>query len=92
MESLRDIKSPCVLVSTDLLPSDTAGLDTKKVQAFITDLGSANSHTAIMARALNVPAVVGLRSATAAIHPDDLLLVDGAKGVVCIRPESGATC
>ena len=86
VESLRDIESPCVLVSTDLLPSDTAGLDTKKVQAFITDLGSANSHTAIMARALNVPAVVGLRSATAAVHPDDLLLVDGAKGVVFIRP------
>ncbi|MFL2876475.1 MAG: phosphoenolpyruvate--protein phosphotransferase [Pontiellaceae bacterium] len=86
VESLRDIESPCVLVTTDLLPSDTAGLDAKKVQAFITDLGSANSHTAIMARALNVPAVVGLRIATSAIHPDDLLLVDGAKGVVFIRP------
>jgi len=86
VESLRDIETPCVLVSYDLLPSDTAGLDREKVKAFITDLGSASSHTAIMARALNVPAVVGLRSATAAVHPDDRVLVDGARGVVFVCP------
>ena len=86
VENLHTIDTPCILVSNDLLPSDTAGLDVNKVKAFITDLGSANSHTAIMARALNVPAVVGLRNITAAVQSDDLLLVDGAKGIVYINP------
>ena len=86
VENLHTIDTPCILVSNDLLPSDTAGLDVNKVKAFITDLGSANSHTAIMARALNVPAVVGLRNVTSAVQSDDLLLVDGAKGIVYINP------
>ena len=86
VENLHTIDTPCILVSNDLLPSDTAGLDVNKVKAFITDLGSANSHTAIMARALNVPAVVGLRNVTVAVQSDDLLLVDGAKGIVYINP------
>ncbi len=80
------ISEACVAVAHDLLPSDTADLDRRFVQAFLTDLGSASSHTAIMARALSIPAVVGLHNVTALIRSGDTVLVDGSKGLVFIRP------
>jgi len=62
-------------------------LNTAKVMGFITDVGGRTSHTAIMAQALEIPAVVGLEHATALVQDGDLLIVDGGSGVVVINPE-----
>ena len=59
---LSDLKDPCIVISRDLSPSQTAMLDKRKVIGFATDAGSRTSHTAIMARSLRIPAVVGLQS------------------------------
>lgn len=83
---LREIDDECIVVCNDLLPSDTAGLNANKVKAFVTDLGSITSHTAIMARALMVPAIVGLNNITEKVSSGDIILIDGAKGMVFINP------
>ena len=62
---LRHLKEPCILVSHDLTPSNTAQLDKRNVLGFVTDVGSKTSHTAIMARSLRIPAIVGLKDASA---------------------------
>ena len=84
--NLKDINEECVVIAEDLLPSDTAGLNTDKVKAFVTELGSITSHTAIMARALMVPAIVGLSNITEKVNNDDIILIDGSKGIVFINP------
>ncbi|MEE9369513.1 MAG: phosphoenolpyruvate--protein phosphotransferase [Pontiella sp.] len=86
LDQMEQIKEECIVVSHDLSPSDTASIDRSKVKAFVTDLGSSTSHTAIMAKALEVPAVVGLHNITAVVATGDLLLIDGAKGLVFINP------
>ena len=58
---LRHLKEPCIIISHDLTPSNTAQLDKRNVLGFATDVGSKTSHTAIMARSLRIPAVVGLK-------------------------------
>ncbi|MCA9405153.1 MAG: phosphoenolpyruvate--protein phosphotransferase [Candidatus Omnitrophica bacterium] len=75
-----------ILVSHDLSPSDTASMYNKKVLAFVTDIGGKTSHTAIMAKSLGVPAVVGLKDATLKIHNQDFIIVDGRKGLVFVNP------
>lgn len=75
-----------ILVAKDLSPSDTAQLQKEHVLAFLTDLGGKTSHTAIMARALEIPAVVGLREITSRIEPGVKIIVDGYAGVVVINP------
>lgn len=75
-----------VLVSEDLVPSDTAGLDRGKVLAMVTDVGSRTSHAVIMARSLQVPAVVGLHNISSQARNGDTLLVDGYEGIVIINP------
>jgi phosphotransferase system enzyme I (PtsI) len=92
-ELLRACEPPCVLVADELPPSIAAQLDWTKIQAFITDAGSRTYHTAILARSLHVPAVVGLHDATARISPGTLLIVDGGEGRVTIdpRPEAVAS-
>jgi phosphotransferase system enzyme I (PtsI) len=86
LDRIASIKEACIVVAHDLLPSDTASIDRTKVQAFVTDLGSSTSHTAIMAKALQVPAVVGLHNVSAAVANGDAVLIDGAKGLVFIHP------
>jgi len=83
---LRACDPPCVLVADELPPSVAAQLDWTKIQAFITDAGSRTYHTAILARSLHVPAVVGLHDATGQIAPGTLVIVDGAEGDVTIDP------
>ena len=61
---LRHLKEPCIIISHDLTPSNTAQLDKRNVLGFATDVGSKTSHTAIMARSLRIPAVVGLKDAS----------------------------
>jgi phosphoenolpyruvate-protein phosphotransferase (PTS system enzyme I) len=83
---LGDCEAPCVLVADELPPSIAAQLDWTKFEAFITDAGSRTYHTAILARSLHVPAVVGLHDATARIIPGTLILVDGDEGAVSVDP------
>ncbi len=86
LDQIANIREECIVVAHDLSPSDTASIDKSKVKAFVTDLGSSTSHTAIMAKALLVPAVVGLHNITAVVTSGDTLLIDGGKGLVFVNP------
>jgi phosphotransferase system enzyme I (PtsI) len=83
---LRHLAEPCILVSHDLPPSITATLDRSKVLGFATDIGSKTSHTAIMARSLQIPAVVGLRDASRHLATGDYVLLDGFNGYLVVNP------
>ncbi len=84
---LDQLKEPVILVAHDLSPSDTASMQKKHVMAFITDIGGKTSHTAIMAKSLEIPAVVGFRDATRKINAGDILIVDGTKGLAIVNPD-----
>jgi len=86
VNQIAEVSESCIVVAHDLSPSDTANIDREWVQGFVTDLGSATSHTSIMAKALAVPAVVGLHNITAAVSTNDILLIDGGKGLVVVNP------
>ena len=75
-----------VVVAHDLTPSDTAQLDRSKVVGFITNIGGRTSHAAIMARTLEIPAVLGLGDITSAVKTGDKIIVDGITGDVIINP------
>lgn len=83
---LSRIKEPCILVAVDLTPSETAQLNLEKVQGFITDIGGRTSHTSIMARSLELPAIVGTGDATQKIHQSDYLILDGVNNQIYINP------
>lgn len=85
-ETLKDLHEPAIVVSYDLSPSDTASMHKGHVIAFVTDIGGRTSHTAIMARSLEIPAIVGLEVATREIKAGDFLIVDGTHGVIEINP------
>ncbi len=87
-EITQKVPAEMIVVAHDLSPADTAQLDKKCVTGFITDAGGKTSHTAIIARALEIPAVVGLESVTRLISPGDTLIVDGCTGVVRINPDA----
>ncbi|WP_043933509.1 phosphoenolpyruvate--protein phosphotransferase [Bacillus sp. EB01] len=80
------IAEEVIVVGEDLTPSDTAQLNREFVKGFTTDIGGRTSHSAIMARSLEIPAVVGTRNATDTINNGDLVIVDGLKGEVHINP------
>jgi len=80
-----------VVVAHDLTPSETATFPRGQVLAFVTDLGGATSHTAILANALGIPAVVGMGSITSAVQPGDTIIVDGSRGRVIISPDPDTT-
>lgn len=80
-------KDPIILVAEDLTPSDTAGLSKDIVSGFITAVGGKTSHTAIMARTLEIPAIVGYRDILSHVKNDDLIAIDGYSGQVFINPE-----
>src|SRR3954468_13235667 len=83
---LRKLSEPCIIISHDLSPSRTALLDRQLVLGFATDVGSKTSHTAIMARSLRIPAVVGLKDASAALETGQYALLDGFSGTITINP------
>jgi len=85
--SLDNLKERVVVVAHDLSPSDTASMHKKNVAALLTDVGGRTSHTAIMAKSLEIPAVVGLKDATSKIEDQDLLIVDGTEGLVIVNPD-----
>jgi phosphoenolpyruvate-protein phosphotransferase (PTS system enzyme I) len=84
---LSELEENTVVVAHDLTPSDTAQLDKSKVAAFLTDIGGRTSHSAIMARTLEIPAVVGLEDITSSVKTGDTVIVDGVEGVVIINPD-----
>ncbi len=83
---LRHLKEPCILVGHDLSPSMTAQLDKKFVLGFVTDIGGKTSHTAILARSLDIPAVVGAKSISEELETGDYALLDGYNGTVVVNP------
>ena len=80
------INEEVVVVAHDLTPSDTAQLDRTYVKAFVTDIGGRTSHSAIMARSLEIPAIVGTKEITAKVKAGDILAVNGIEGDVIINP------
>ena len=85
-EELGKLEGDVIIIAHDLLPSQTATLDRKKVRGFATDVGGRTSHTAIVARAMGIPAVVGLGNITAEVSAGDTVIIDGSRGVVIINP------
>ncbi|WP_017347690.1 phosphoenolpyruvate-protein phosphotransferase PtsI [Pantoea sp. A4] len=83
---LSAIQDESILVATDLTPSETAQLNLQKVLGFITDLGGRTSHTSIMARSLEIPAIVGTGNVTATIKNGDYLILDGVNNDIYINP------
>lgn len=75
-----------VVVAHDLTPSDTAQLDRSKVVAFLTNIGGRTSHSAIMARTLEIPAIVGLGNITDTVKDGDFVIVDGIEGIAIVNP------
>lgn len=87
IKTLSDITEDVVVISKDLTPSDTAQMNRERVLAFATDMGGRTSHTAIMARSLEIPAVVGLVDMSCQVSDEDLIIVDGNSGEVHINPD-----
>lgn len=83
-----DLTEPCIVVANDLTPSDTAQLDPAKVLGVVTEIGSRTSHTAILARSLKIPAVLGLGDAIEELKPGHSVLLDGFNGSVIISPSN----
>lgn len=84
---LKDLTEKVVVVAHDLTPSETAAMHRQLVSAFVTDIGGKTSHTAIMAKSLEIPAVVGAGDATARIKTGDILIIDGSMGIVIVNPD-----
>jgi phosphotransferase system enzyme I (PtsI) len=84
---LSNLKERVIVVAYDLSPSDTATMHKKNVTAFATDIGGRTSHTAIMAKSLEIPAVVGLEILTKKVENGDDIIIDGTHGVVIINPQ-----
>ncbi|BAK95276.1 phosphoenolpyruvate--protein phosphotransferase [Tetragenococcus halophilus] len=80
------INEEVVVVAHDLAPSDTAQLDRKYVKAFVTDVGGRTSHSAIMARSLEIPAIVGSKQITDIAHEGDIIAVNGIEGTAVVNP------
>lgn len=89
IEGLSNLKDEVVVIAHNLTPAQTAKLDPEMVKGFATDVGGKTSHTAIMGRALGIPAVVGLEDIATAVVGGDLIVIDGYRGVVVIDPDEG---
>jgi phosphoenolpyruvate-protein phosphotransferase (PTS system enzyme I) len=85
-KTLAGLEAPQIVVAHNITPSDTATLNRQMVLGFGTDIGSKTSHTAIMARSLNIPAVVGLKDASARLKTGDQALLDGTNGLLILNP------
>ena len=84
---LSDMSEPAILVTHTLMPSDTLGLDRRLVLGIAADAGGKTSHTAILARASEIPAVLGLSDISRHVHAGDLVIVDGNRGTVIVNPD-----
>jgi len=80
------INEEVIVIAQDLTPSDTAQLNRQYVKGFATDIGGRTSHSAIMARSLEIPAVVGTKNVTTSVNQSDMVIIDGIEGKVIIQP------
>ncbi len=85
-EDLNRLSRDVIVIAHDLLPSQTAQLDRNRVRGFAVDVGGRTSHTAIVARAMSIPAVVGVGDVSKRVAPGDIILIDGTRGLVVINP------
>ncbi len=85
-DMLSNLKEKVIVVAYDLSPSETATMHKKNVIGFVTDIGGRTSHTAIMAKSLEIPAVVGLEVVTKRVETDDMIIVDGTHGIIIVNP------
>lgn len=86
-QKFKDIKTPVIVVSHALYPSDTIALQEKKVLGFTTDIGGKTSHTALLAQGMQLPAIVGLLNASRQIKNDEMIIIDGEQGVLIVSPD-----
>ncbi|MCK5113135.1 MAG: phosphoenolpyruvate--protein phosphotransferase [Phycisphaerae bacterium] len=86
--SIGNLNRDAIIIAHDLTPSQTAGMDRRHVKGIATDAGGATSHTAIVARALGIPAVVGLENITASVKGNEHVIIDGNRGIVIIDPDT----
>jgi phosphoenolpyruvate-protein phosphotransferase (PTS system enzyme I) len=86
-DSINRLKEPVIIVSQDLTPTETALFNRNKIKGFATDRGGRTSHTAIIARAMGIPAVVALNNITLAATSGDLVILDGNNGIVIVNPD-----
>ncbi len=86
--NLTDLQEDVIVVAHDLTPADTMQVDRKHVKGFVTDLGGKTSHTVIIARSLEIPAVVGMVHFTASVQTGDPLIINGSSGSVIVNPDS----
>jgi len=89
-EPITAIDGKVIVVAHELSPADILQIDKSKVIAFVTDLGGKTSHSAILARAFEIPAVVGLERFTAEVSDGETVIIDGASGVVIVNPDQEA--
>ena len=87
-ELIPDELDGCVVVANDLAPADTVTLKNKGIVAFVTNLGGPISHTAILSRSLGIPAIVAVHGATRYIDNNDVLIVDGKRGILFVAPDA----
>ncbi|WP_339025260.1 phosphoenolpyruvate--protein phosphotransferase [Spiroplasma endosymbiont of Agriotes lineatus] len=88
IQDLAIIDKEVIIVSSDLTPSQTAQLNPEFVKGFLCEIGGRTSHAAIMARSLEIPAILGLENITSKVNNDDLIIMDGKSGVVITNPSS----
>ncbi|HVN95854.1 MAG TPA: phosphoenolpyruvate--protein phosphotransferase [Syntrophorhabdaceae bacterium] len=82
----RSVKGKSIIIAHDLSPADTIQLNLNRISGFVTDVGGRTSHTSIVARALEIPAVVGVGNITSLVKNNDTIIIDGDEGVVIINP------
>ena len=87
-QELSQLRHEAILVAHDLTPSQTAALDRTKIKAIATDAGGRTSHTAILAHALGIPAIVGLEDLAAHVNTGDTIIIDGNRGQVIVDPDA----
>jgi phosphoenolpyruvate-protein phosphotransferase (PTS system enzyme I) len=86
-KAISEIDMECIIVAKDLAPSDTAQINKERILGFVTEIGGRTSHTAIMARSIEIPAVVGISNITELVKNGDLIIIDGNNGNVIINPD-----
>lgn len=88
--SLEEVEEGSILIADDLTPSDTSQIDLERVWGFVTNVGGRTSHSAIMARSLELPAIVGARVATDRIQSGDMIVLDAINNKVLVNPDASA--
>ncbi|NGZ73742.1 phosphoenolpyruvate--protein phosphotransferase [Saccharibacillus alkalitolerans] len=86
VQNPAEISEEVIVIAEDLTPSDTAQLNRKYVKGFTTNIGGRTSHSAIMARSLEIPAIVGTKNVMEQVQPGDMVIVDGLEGNVIVNP------